>query len=75
MLTVVMADPTNQGALSDIKKATKCNIQAFVASASEIVQAIEKHFHIKIESHRKPNEGVSRVSFRSAVKPSSQKHT
>ena len=67
LLTVVMADPTNEMAIRDIEAATKCKLQAFVASVSEIAAALREHFGIKITPHAKPAEKVSKVSFHSAV--------
>jgi type IV pilus assembly protein PilB len=75
LLTVVMADPTNETGIKEIESVTKCKIQAFVASVSEIVGAIEEHFNIKIKSSQKPGEQISKVSFRSAVQNKTQGNT
>ena len=48
LLTVVMADPTNEQATQEIEEATKCRIQAFVATASEIALVIKERFHLSV---------------------------
>jgi type IV pilus assembly protein PilB len=48
LLTVVMADPTNDQATQEIEEATKCRIQAFVATASEIAAVIKERFNLSI---------------------------
>jgi type IV pilus assembly protein PilB len=68
VMTVVMADPTNEKALQEIEAASKCKVQAFVGSVTEIKTAIREHFGIDISGPAKPGEQVSQVSFRSAVK-------
>ena len=66
-LTVVMADPTNERAVSDIEAITKCKVQVFVATTTEIVAAIEKYYKIQVAPGSKPDQKVSQISFRSAV--------
>ena len=41
-LTVVMANPLNAQAMEDLEYVSKCQIQVFVASVSDIRKAIEK---------------------------------
>ena len=48
LLTVVMADPTNEQAVREIEEATKCRVQAFVATASEIISVIRDRLHLSI---------------------------
>ena len=48
LLTVVMADPTNEQAIREIEEATKCRVQAFVGTASEIASVIRDRFRIHI---------------------------
>ncbi len=42
-LTIAMANPLNSQAIEDIELITKCNVQAFVSTATDIKGAIEKH--------------------------------
>jgi len=67
LLTVVIADPTNEDAIREIEVATKCKIQTFVATTSEIAAIIQQHFNIIVSAVPKLGEGLSQVSFRSAV--------
>lgn len=43
-LTLAMADPTNIKAIEDIELLTKCVVQTFVSTPSDIRKAIEKHY-------------------------------
>ncbi len=45
-LTLAMADPTNIKAIEDIELLTKCVVQTFVSTPSDIRKAIEKHYQI-----------------------------
>ena len=67
LITVVMADPTNEQAIREIEAATKCKVQAFVATATEIKSVIEQHFHINVSAIPGLKGNASEVSFRSAV--------
>ena len=73
LLTVVMADPADEAAIQEIEQVTKCRVQAFVASPTEIVKAIEQNFNIKIAPSSKPGEPRSGILFGSAVKQKTQK--
>lgn len=75
LLTVVMADPTNEQGIKEIEAATKCKVQAFVATATEIATVIQQHFHINLSSAPTLGESVSQVSFRSAVTQKTQEKT
>ena len=66
LLTVVMADPTNDQAIRDIEEATKCRIQAFVATASEIAVVIKERFHINISQAPQLAENIVKKSTTSA---------
>jgi hypothetical protein len=44
-----MADPSNVQAIEDIELMTKCVVQTFVSTPSDIIRAIDKHY--------KPNSG------------------
>ena len=50
LLTVVIADPTNEQAIRDIEAATKCKVQIFVATTKELTAAIQQYFHIPATS-------------------------
>jgi len=43
-LTVAMSNPLNSLAIEDVEELTKCTIQIFVATASDVRNAIEKYF-------------------------------
>lgn len=75
LLTVVMADPTNEQAICEIETATKCKVQVFVATPSEILQVIQEHYHIPLSSTVELREHVSDTSFRSAPAQSTQDKT
>ena len=75
LLTVVMADPTNEQAIKEIESATQCKVQAFVATATEISAVIQQHFHINLSSAANLGESASQVSFRSAVAQKTKEKT
>lgn len=75
LLTVVIADPTNEEAIREIETATKCKVQTFVATVSEIAAVIQQHFNINVSSAPKTDEGLSQVPFRSAVTQKTQPKT
>lgn len=43
-LTLAMADPSNVQAIEEVERQTKCVIQAFVSTPSDVMKAIEKHY-------------------------------
>ena len=43
-LTLAMADPSNVQAIEDIEMMTKCVVQTFVSTPSDITKAIDKHY-------------------------------
>ena len=49
-LTLAMADPSNVQAIEDVELLTKCVIQTFVSTPTDIAKAIEKHY-----KHASPN--------------------
>ena len=67
LLTVVMADPTNERAVKEIEVETKCRIQVFVATTTEIANAIQQYYGISIAAASKPDQNVSQISFKSAA--------
>ncbi len=46
VLTVIMVDPTNDYAKKDIEEATGLRVQALVGTATEIINAIKRHYKI-----------------------------
>ena len=43
-LTLAMADPSNVRAIEDIELLTKCVVQTFVSTPTEIKKAIDRHY-------------------------------
>jgi len=43
-LTLAMADPSNMRAIEEVELLTKCVVQAFVSTPSDILKAIEKYY-------------------------------
>jgi type IV pilus assembly protein PilB len=43
-LTVAMADPLNGDAVEDIEMLSKCSVQVFVATISDVAEAIQRHY-------------------------------
>lgn len=43
-LTVAMADPLNRKAVEDIEMISRCSVQVFVATMSDVIEAIERHY-------------------------------
>ncbi|OGW79595.1 MAG: hypothetical protein A3G33_07305 [Omnitrophica bacterium RIFCSPLOWO2_12_FULL_44_17] len=73
LLTVVIADPTNEKAVEELEAATQCKVQVFVATPAEITSVISQQFHIKMEKEGSPDKNVSNISFRSAVEHKKEK--
>jgi type IV pilus assembly protein PilB len=46
-LTVAMANPLNVQALEDVEKVTDCSVQAFVSTATEINNAINRYYEMR----------------------------
>lgn len=44
VLTIAMADPLNGQAVEDIELVTKCKVQVFVSTMTDIKEAIEKYY-------------------------------
>ena len=44
-LTLAMADPSNIKAIEEIELMTKCVVQTFVSTPSDILKAIDKYYH------------------------------
>ena len=43
-LTLAMGDPSNTKAIEEVELMTKCVVQAFVSTPSDIIKAIEKYY-------------------------------
>ncbi len=52
-LTLAMADPSNVQAIEDIEILTKCVVQTFVSTPSDVNRAIEKYYK-HAENHNAP---------------------
>ncbi len=63
VLTVVMADPTNQYAVDDMEKVSGMRLQVLVDTATEIVKAIKKFY--KINSLKLGEANLSDENFKS----------
>jgi hypothetical protein len=46
-LTLAMSNPLNKEAVEDVEEITKCNIQVFVATTTDIRNAIKKYYKNK----------------------------
>ena len=44
VLTIAMADPLNGQAVEDVELVTKCKVQVFVSTITDIKEAIEKYY-------------------------------
>jgi len=59
-LTLAMADPSNVQAIEDVELMTKCVVQTFVSTPSDITKAIEKHYKKSSNNNRSaepPSDG------------------
>lgn len=43
-LTLAMADPSNTAAITEVELLTKCVVQSFVSTPSDVLRAIEKYY-------------------------------
>lgn len=43
-LTVAMADPLNSKAVEDIELLSRCSVQVFVATLSDVIDSIKRHY-------------------------------
>ncbi|MBI1992561.1 MAG: hypothetical protein HYY90_06930 [Candidatus Omnitrophica bacterium] len=57
-LTLAMADPSNTEAIAEIEMLTKCVVQTFVSTPSDISQAIETYYKKRAASSRPPSGPV-----------------
>lgn len=46
VLTIAMADPLNGQAVEDVELVTKCKVQVFVSTMTDIKEAIEKYYKV-----------------------------
>ena len=75
LLTVVMADPTNEQAIKEIESAAKCRVQICVATATEIAAVLQQHFHISLSSAPELKTDLAQASFKSAPTQKSEEKT
>jgi hypothetical protein len=50
-LTLAMSNPLNKEAIEDIEEITKCNVQVFVATTTDIRNAISKYYGKQLHGH------------------------
>ena len=77
VLTVVMADPSNEEAIRELESVSHCRVQAFVGTVTEIEKAIKKHYKtIKFDGALKPDDKVTH-SFQKMIgkSPEDQKRS
>ena len=43
-LTVAMADPLNVSAVEDLEMLSRCSVQVFVATISDVAEAIQRYY-------------------------------
>jgi len=43
-LTIAMADPLNTRAVEDIEMISRCSVQVFVSTVSDVIDAIKRHY-------------------------------
>ena len=53
-LTLAMADPSNMKAIAEVELLTKCVVQTFVSTPTDIEKAIEKHYKHANSAKRSP---------------------
>jgi type IV pilus assembly protein PilB len=56
-LTLAMSDPSNVNAIEEVELQTKCVVQAFVSTPTEILKAIDKHYKRSPSNGSKPAGG------------------
>ena len=55
-LTLAMADPSNTKALEDVEALTKCVVQTFVSTPSDITQAIDRFYRRSAGTNGPPSD-------------------
>ena len=66
VLTLVIADPTNKLAINDLEYITRCKVQIFVGTATEIREAINRYYKSEkfLGTEGTPEDHTSRINFR-----------
>lgn len=72
ILTVVMADPSNEEVVREIESASACRVQAFVGTVSEIEESIRTYYKPSLMPETKPDDQKVKMSFKSST-PASPK--
>ena len=64
-----MVDPSNEFVKQEIEHHTKCRVQALVGTASEVSQAIRRHYKIKGElvDNVSSSDRISKITFQQAM--------
>lgn len=75
VLTVVVADPTNTLAIKDLEYITKCKIQVFVGTATEIRETINHYYKSEksLGMEGTPADHLAKVDFRRAAQEGKRK--
>ena len=53
-LTLAMADPSNIRAIEEVELLTKCVVQTFVSTPSDILKAIDKYYKHRSNNNASP---------------------
>ncbi|MBI4550604.1 MAG: hypothetical protein HY714_06725 [Candidatus Omnitrophica bacterium] len=67
ILTVVMADPSNEDAIREIEAVSSCRVQAFVGTVSEIEESIRNYYQPSRMPESKPDDQKVKMSFKSST--------
>ncbi len=67
ILTAVMADPSDETAIHEIEAATRCKLQAFVGTVSEIEQAIRVNYKVSLDEKAKTDMEKVKMIFRTSA--------
>jgi len=67
ILTVVMADPSNQEVIRQIESATACRVQAFVGTVSEIEEAVKRNYKLSDFKKTKSERRKVKMAFKSTA--------
>ena len=68
LITIVMADPSDEEAIKEVEELTHCTAQPFVGIISDILKAIEQNYKIHISAEISLNQGKEAPLFLSTDK-------
>ena len=75
VLTVVMADPLNDYAIKDIEYITKCKVTTFVSTATDIRNAIDKHYGTQEKDKIETQRQAANANFSNAPRKAEEDNT